>query len=482
MEETKPDVVTVRGKKDGGILRARLAPTEKVQTRATTPMAAGIKYSVFFFDATTKKCIATKDIVAGQEADSKIRLAAGTYIVRAVSYNSASLLPAISGTVASNPLEGLIGDFDFVVGPTVGDLLYANPTEQLTISSTDTEKTYSLTFSHLFNSLQLQPGAYTIYGNGTQVFYMDKGTTAFATDATTINDSGTISDVSGNITSYTQATLNFNTTSPLSVSSSYLGTVPISSGTTLACLPENDDITLTISDATPTQLVGKTVTFTGGATEGKSYTLAFSWVGNTSGTLVPLYWAMGNLKYTGYTTGQANGAYAFFEHQSDYEVMADAKLHSFFQWNALYPDKSQISGSAYNVYAYDKDLDPCSKVTLLHASWRTPTQTELQIINDTFNDNGHSGFANGYWIGAGLNGSSPASDKESQYLFLPAAGYSYFINYVGSGGDYWSATRDNSGSSSTQQGYSLGFSDGSMSLNPVDRSMARTVRCVSDTK
>jgi uncharacterized protein (TIGR02145 family) len=138
--------------------------------------------------------------------------------------------------------------------------------------------------------------------------------------------------------------------------------------------------------------------------------------------------------------------------------------------------------------AYIEANDPCKYYDIpageTYGRWRTPSQSELQVLDDTFYATvpGHSKFVKyithkGYWIGSGLNNTSPAAGKESEYLFLPAAGGSDDNTSLGSGAVYWSTTPGSTAA------YLLYFTSSDFSVGDYGyRNYGRSVRCVSDTK
>jgi hypothetical protein len=461
-----------------GLSRASLRPASEAATRGNVNMADGIKYAVFFFDG-DDKCVAYKELICGSEGTAPFNLMVGTYTVVALSYNSASLLPATAGSVQSNPLAQTIGELSYSVSPLAedgGDLLFYKKTG-ITISST-AENTVSLVFKHLFNKIELA-GNYTQLSGATYAYYMDGGTMPFATDGT--ETSGAMTGLAGTLTSYTSGTFNLGTEA---LTNTTTGTVDIADNF-IAWLPtDGSDITLTLSNATATddtQLTVPAVTFSGVALEGMGYLLKFGYMSNDSGDPKLLYWATGNLQYRDYDSNRENGTYSFFSTQDGVDPSTDGSsadaVSSQWQWRTLHPgDATTYSNSTSDQWTLD--LDPCHAY---NSRWRVPTYSEFLVIRDA----GRSSFTtysttsthNGYWIGSDLNGSSPAAGKESEYLFLPVTVSDSFGN---SWGDYWSSTYD----SKNAYPYNLtivsnnGGSIGVIALDPP--TSAFSLRCVSD--
>lgn len=102
-------------------------------------------------------------------------------------------------------------------------------------------------------------------------------------------------------------------------------------------------------------------------------------------------------------------------------------------------------------------------------SWRLPTRSEFQELIDNCTwtwteQNGHKGY-------------KVTSKKNSQSIFLPAAGYRRgdTLYYDGEYGDYWSSTPNESGDNDA---YGLYFNEGSRGVNWSDRNSGRSVRPV----
>ena len=99
--------------------------------------------------------------------------------------------------------------------------------------------------------------------------------------------------------------------------------------------------------------------------------------------------------------------------------------------------------------------------------WRMPTRSEMQELIDK---------CTWTWTAQnGVNGYKVTSTVNSNYIFLPAAGYRYgtSLNNAGSNGYYWSSTPD-----SNIYAYYLYFSSSSHSVDYDNRNYGRTVRPV----
>jgi len=110
--------------------------------------------------------------------------------------------------------------------------------------------------------------------------------------------------------------------------------------------------------------------------------------------------------------------------------------------------------------------DPCPP------GWRVPTNTELSaVVNTSLNTRSawQSSPVPGYLL-------RPAGTSENT-LFLPAAGYRYYIgtlNNVGTSGYYWSSTVSGTNASF------LSFYSGAFNMNSNNRGYGFSVRCISE--
>jgi hypothetical protein len=507
MNEPAPKVVTEIGKKDKSILRTRLTPTEAPQTRASM---ANKRYRVYFFDnnggENQDKCAGYKEIIGGQENsdDNKISLLAGDYTVIGISFNSSEELDGILPEITSNPLGKPIANFSFTVSPTDGDLLF----KQTNVTISSSAQTVSLTFNHMFNQVSLSGSYIILPSDATQAFYMDGGTTVFATNSTTATTTPTaIPGLTGTIPSYS-GTLSFSSGS---LSNAVLQESPITISSTSSSTPvyvylpnSSFDVTITgVDDSSVSSLsalVDKTITFTGTAVQNTNYSLTFSWStnGSTTNPVVPLYWAKGNLICNANTT-PATSTYSIFPNylpENTYDAWNTAKSQSYFKWDWPLPYGSYGS-SASNTGDYDDDSsnDPCFwYVDSSHPSWtwrlprgyQDPKGSEFKplvalrtagnyIKVGNFAQNNSS--PSGYWLGNSLSTSDDASKIDrSEFLYLPAAGYSSNSSYVGSYGAYWSSTPNGTGGA-----YNLYLSSGSLGEDSgSNRNYGFSVRCFSD--
>ena len=103
-------------------------------------------------------------------------------------------------------------------------------------------------------------------------------------------------------------------------------------------------------------------------------------------------------------------------------------------------------------------------------SWRMPTKAEMQELLD-----------NCTWTWTtqeGVNGYKVTSKVNSNYIFLPAAGYHVFnmFNSAGSGAHFWSSTPDSN--SDSDRTYYLGFNSDKYSVNINNRILGQSIRPV----
>lgn len=146
----------------------------------------------------------------------------------------------------------------------------------------------------------------------------------------------------------------------------------------------------------------------------------------------------------------------------------------YFAWGEVHP-KSEYWED--NSKTYDKSMSEISGNSAYDAacyhwgsSWRLPTKKELEELKDKCRwswtqQDGHKGYKV-----VGPNGNS---------IFLPAAGFRLgaLTNFVGTHGNYWSGSPDES---DTRYAYFLYFVDGNRYVSWDYRGYGRSVRPVSD--
>lgn len=153
-------------------------------------------------------------------------------------------------------------------------------------------------------------------------------------------------------------------------------------------------------------------------------------------------WAKGNLKSN----------FTFVSSQSDYG--------DYVGWNT-----TDFTKGKYNSGSYNKNNDPCTKVTQNGGGWVTPSQAQIQKLETlTTKSWGTLNSKNGYWFGGVNTG-----------VFLPAAGDRFSSGSLsgrGSYGRYWSSTPSGSNA------YGLGLGSTYVHAKGYDRPTSRSVRCV----
>lgn len=171
-------------------------------------------------------------------------------------------------------------------------------------------------------------------------------------------------------------------------------------------------------------------------------------------------WAISNLAYNA-----THGTYGF--------AATTTTFGSYFQWNALTPEKD-----TYNrILEWDEDTDPCRRVEP-KGTWGTPTREELnKLINlKHIWTAGYNGVA-GYWFGT--DNADEAAANPDRYLFLPAAGLNEYGNGVkkeNEKGEYWSST--NYGSDWLVFANGMNLSETVLDVNYNYRTHGFSVRCV----
>lgn len=168
------------------------------------------------------------------------------------------------------------------------------------------------------------------------------------------------------------------------------------------------------------------------------------------------------------------GASSFTDY-GDYFAWGETEPKEDYSWNT-YMWWCNGSSENINIYRYGfetvlESLDDAATVKW-GEMWRMPTIAELQelVHNCEWEWNTINGV-NGYKITA----------KNSNWIFLPAAGYRYGTSSssVGSHGYYWSSTVYESDS---YRAYYLYFNSSSEGTYSRNRDYGRTVRPVSDIR
>jgi hypothetical protein len=159
---------------------------------------------------------------------------------------------------------------------------------------------------------------------------------------------------------------------------------------------------------------------------------------------------------------------------------ADALKYSWFQWNTLIPGTETT-----NHYDWDPATDPCTKYS---NRWRVPSREEAEVAcygETVYGTPGNSSFFNnapvyGMWFGTDTAPTDVA--EQSEYLFLPLAGYSDpYHNVYKNPGDM--------GHYRTSEGYGSNLMEimiqksGSLLIGASsnNQSCYDSVRCVSDS-
>ena len=143
----------------------------------------------------------------------------------------------------------------------------------------------------------------------------------------------------------------------------------------------------------------------------------------------------------------------------------------YFAWGETSTKSSYTSENSLTYGKYMNDISGNAQYDAAVANWgggwRMPTRSEMQELIDK---------CTWTWTAQnGVNGYKVTSTVNSNYIFLPAAGYRYgtSLNNAGSNGYYWSSTPD-----SNIYAYYLYFSSSSHSVDYDNRNYGRTVRPV----
>lgn len=422
---------------NGYSLCATLEPAAESQTRATA-VVAGVRYRVVAYRngvVSAANYVNHADYEVGGASGQLLLPVNCTYTLVCYSYGSAAALPAFD----KNSTD--------IAVTSSNDMLYCKKD----ITVTDVNTSFSILFSHLFSKV-------TVIADAS----VDGYNVTACTGSLSPNYSATASLVDGSLVKGTSAAKSLGWSS--------LGT-PVVTSDAAVVYTAGETVTLTFATlsigTTPvTNLLNKSITFTGKTMEaGKSYTLRATF--KQRGIVVPginVYWAKGNLRSL-----DSGATFSFYPNQYDYSGVWDGG--DYFCWNTLNPLSLTSSNSTAT---YNSATDPCRKVAPA-GTWRTPTNAELTALRAS-SVWGTYGGKNGRFFGTTT---VPAEADKSKYVFMPAAGYRYngstTMIAVGTLGDYWSATP-----SGTTSAYSLAFSSASADTYNHLRTHGFTVRCVSD--
>ena len=436
-DEAKVETVIVP-MDNGYSLFATLEPAARAQTRAT-PVAAGIRYRVVAYkqnDISAAGYMSHADYVVGAAAPKLLLPVNCTYTLVCYSYGSAAALPAFD----KNSTD--------IAVTSSNDMLYCKKD----ITVTDVNTSFSILFSHLFSKV-------TVIADAS----VDGYNVTACTGSLSPNYSATASLVDGSLVKGTSAAKSLGWSS--------LGT-PVVTSDAAVVYTAGETVTLTFATlsigTTPvTNLLNKSITFTGKTMEaGKSYTLRVGFK-QAPGIVVPginVYWAKGNVRSL-----NSGATFSFYPNQYDYSGVWNGG--DYFCWNTLNPLSLTSSNSTET---YNSATDPCRKVAPA-GTWRMPTSAELTALRAS-SVWGTYGGKNGRFFGTTT---VPAEADKSKYVFMPAAGDrnsgSTTMYTVGTYGLYWSATPNG-----TTYAYGLKFNGTNASAYNDSRNYGLTVRCVSD--
>ena len=424
---------------NGYSLCATLEPAVESQTRATA-VAAGVRYRVVAYRngvVSAANYVNHADYEVGGASGQLLLPVNCTYTLVCYSYGSAAALPAFD----KNSTD--------IAVTSSNDMLYCKKD----ITVTDVNTSFSILFSHLFSKV-------TVIADAS----VDGYNVTACTGSLSPNYSATASLVDGSLVKGTSAAKSLGWSS--------LGT-PVVTSDAAVVYTAGETVTLTFATlsigTTPvTNLLNKSITFTGKTMEaGKSYTLRVGFK-QAPGIVVPginVYWAKGNVRSL-----NSGATFSFYPNQYDYSGVWNGG--DYFCWNTLNP----LSLTSSNTTAtYDPATDPCTKVAPA-GTWRTPTKAEQDALIAAGSVWGTYGGKNGRFFGTTT---VPAEADKSKYVFMPAAGYrsngSTTMGSVGTNGGYWSATPDGA-----TDAYFLYFLSTNASTNSNNRDFGFTVRCVSD--
>jgi len=422
---------------NGYCLSATLEPAAGVQTRAATPLTAGIRYRVIAYrqgDVSASGYVGHADYVVGGTAPDFWLPVDCTYTFVCYSYGTTSALPAFSSSAVS-----------LSVSPDQ-DVLYYKSDVAITASNSS----FSIAFTHVFSQLTVVAAS-----NG---------------DNITSCSAALSPGYSATLPLSTGVAAASGTSSPRSVSWSSPNGVSVSSAPSVV-FTNAETVTLTFSSITigSTTLTDKSVTFTGNTMSvNTQYTLTVTFK-KAPGIVIPgisVYWAKSNLR-----SPDGGVTFSFQDNPYDYSGVWDGG--DYFCWNTLNPLSLTSSNTTA---AYDPATDPCRQVAPA-GTWRMPTQTECEALVASGCVWGSYGGKNGYFFGTTT---VPAEANKPNYLFLPAAGNREYgsatMFNVGVHGNYWSATRYGTTEAYRLYFYST-FVNGTQSNY---RNLGYTVRCVSD--
>jgi|GEM_PF-2024121 len=417
---------------------ATLKPDKSVQTRAATPLTAGICYRVIAYrqgDVSASGYVNHADYVAGGTAPDFWLPVDCTYTFVCYSYGTTSVLPAFSSSAVS-----------LSVSPD-HDVLYYKSDVAITASNSS----FSIPFTHVFSQLTVVAAS-----NGDNI-----------TSCNAVLSPG----YSATLPLSTGVAAASGASSPRPVSWSSPNGASVSSAPSVV-FTNAETVTLTFSSITigSTTLTNKSVTFTGKSMSvNTQYTLTVTFK-KALGIVIPgidVYWARTNLRSL-----DGGVTFSFYPNQYDYSGVWTGG--DYFCWNTLNPLSLTSSNETA---AYDPATDPCRQVAPA-GTWRMPTQTEFEDLIASGSVLGSYGGKDGWFFGTTT---VPAAADKPNYLFLPAAGYrddndgSTTVFDAGTCGSYWSGTPYG-----TTHGYFLSLYDTEVITIMYTRNYGHTVRCVSD--
>ncbi len=424
---------------NGYSLCATLEPAVESQTRATA-VAAGVRYRVVAYRngvVSAANYVNHADYEVGGASGQLLLPVNCTYTLVCYSYGSAAALPAFD----KNSTD--------IAVTSSNDMLYCKKD----ITVTDVNTSFSILFSHLFSKV-------TVIADAS----VDGYNVTACTGSLSPNYSATASLVDGSLVKGTSAAKSLGWSS--------LGT-PVVTSDAAVVYTAGETVTLTFATlsigTTPvTNLLNKSITFTGKTMEaGKSYTLRVGFK-QAPGIVVPginVYWAKGNVRSL-----NSGATFSFYPNQYDYSGVWNGG--DYFCWNTLNPLSLTSSNSTAT---YNFATDPCRKVAPA-GTWRMPTKAELDALFAAGSVWGTYGGKNGRFFGTTT---VPAEADKSKYVFMPTAGRrlsgSTTMSLVGTSGYYWSATP-----SGTTSAGNLYFNSPNAFTHDNNRLYGITVRCVSD--
>lgn len=430
--QTKVSVAETTIPVEGGVLTATLEPSADAQTRSTD-LNYGVRYRLIAYaenDISAAGYVNHADFVKGGVNPPAFWLQTGkAYTLVCYSFNTVDALPNFNKSITA------------IAASPANDFLYCRKNVTITTDN----KSFSLELAHLFSKVTV------IADVSADGYAISACSGTFAP-----NYSGTLSLTNGSLTKGSSVSKSINWASFGSATASSTPTQVYTNG---------EAVTLTLNSITigGTVITNKSFTFTGNAmTLGKSYTLRVvlvKFINNTPITVGSYKWAPANLIYS-------NGTYSFAA-TAEY-ISGSTFRGDFYCWNSLY--SSTATTSTNTTSSYNSSTDPCRKVSPA-GTWRTPTMSEMADLRDAASIWATKNGIKGRYFGIST---VPASGKENDYVFLPAAGQ---CGYIANGdGFYWTATPVG-----TDSAFFFSFDSSDMNLGSGLRTgRVFSVRCIKN--